>query len=59
MAWPHIHIVANKLGGETCSGHVLEAKTHITIEMFIVNYSSSSVVRKKIKNIPATRLENE
>jgi predicted DNA-binding protein with PD1-like motif len=56
--WPHVHIVTNKNGGETCSGHVLEAICHITAEIFIVDYSNFPVVRKKSKNLPASRLDN-
>lgn len=32
--WPHVHIVANRPGFSTISGHVISATTHVTIEVF-------------------------
>lgn len=58
QTWPHVHIVVNHKGGRTYSGHVLSAICHITAEIFITDYSSFSVVRKRNSNHPATRLED-
>jgi len=56
--WPHVHIVTNKIGGQTYSGHVLNAICYITVEIFIVDYSNSKIVRTKTSNFPASRLDN-
>ncbi len=56
--YPHIHIVTNKMGGETFSGHLLSAVCHVTAEIFIVQYSDFPIVRTKTIDIPATRLDN-
>lgn len=58
QTWPHVHIVVNKKGGLTYSGHVLSAICHITMEIFITDYSGYSVIRKRNLNLPATRLED-
>lgn len=55
--WPHLHIVVNKAGGGTFSGHVLRATCHITTEMIISNYSNIPVIRKKTTFLPASRLD--
>ncbi len=57
--WPHLHIVTNKIGGETYSGHVLSAICYITAEIFITDYSRIPVIRKKNPDLPASRLEND
>jgi predicted DNA-binding protein with PD1-like motif len=57
--WPHLHIVTNKMGGETYSGHVLSAICYITAEIFIADYSSDPIVRKRNPGFPASRLDND
>ncbi len=57
QCWPHVHMVVNKIGGTTYSGHVLSAICHITMEIFVTNHSESPVVRCKSKGLPASRLD--
>lgn len=52
---PHVHVVFNNDEFKTFSGHLMEAKVHITMEIFLSLFDDS-LVRKKIEGCPATRI---
>ncbi len=45
--WPHVHIVANRPDFVTISGHVLKAKAHITMEIWLVGKKNTAIRRHK------------
>jgi uncharacterized protein len=53
---PHMHIVFNDMSHATYSGHVIEAQSHITMELFL---SIKDLGLERIKSVgrPATRIE--
>ncbi len=53
--WPHVHAVFNTDDFETISGHVIEATTHITMEVYL-STSDLAIHREKVAGCPATRL---
>ncbi len=53
---PHVHIVANRPDFSTISGHLIECKTHITIEIGLRVLENSGIVRKAEVRRPATFL---
>jgi len=52
---PHVHVVFNDPAHVTYSGHVIEAKCHITVEIFL-SLTVSALQRVKIPGCPATRI---
>ncbi|MEA2823007.1 MAG: uncharacterized protein QOJ86_5011 [Bradyrhizobium sp.] len=52
--WPHVHIVANRPDFSTVSGHVVSAKTHITMEIFLAPMPGTSLRRRAVAGRPAT-----
>jgi uncharacterized protein len=52
---PHVHVVFNDTKHTTYSGHVIEAKCHITVEIFL-SLTVSALQRVKIPGCPATRI---
>ncbi|MGA7050121.1 MAG: PPC domain-containing DNA-binding protein [Mycobacterium sp.] len=52
---PHVHAVFNDIQHATFSGHVLEAKCHITIEIFL-STNDLLLERRKVFGCPATRI---
>lgn len=57
--WPHVHIVANKPDFSTVSGHVIEAKAHITMELLLLAASDTMIKRQALSGYPATILVSE
>jgi uncharacterized protein len=53
---PHVHIVFNDKSHATYSGHVIEAQSHITMELFL-SVNDLDVKRVKQPGRPATRIE--
>lgn len=53
---PHIHIVFNDMSHITYSGHVIEAQSHITMELFL-SIKNLGLERVKAAGRPATRIE--
>jgi uncharacterized protein len=51
--WPHIHIVANKPDFTTISGHVIKAKAHITMEIFVLCATKTNIKRNSASGVPA------
>lgn len=52
---PHVHVVFNDQSHSTYSGHVIEAQSHITMEIFL-SINSLPVQRVKRSDRPATRI---
>ncbi len=53
---PHVHIVANRPDFSTISGHLIECKAHITIEIGLQIIENSGIYRKAEAGRPATFL---
>ena len=53
--WPHVHAVFNDASHKTISGHVLEARCHITTELFL-STNSLELHRQKLGSCPIPRL---
>jgi predicted DNA-binding protein with PD1-like motif len=53
---PHIHIVFNDMSHVTYSGHVIEAQSHLTMELFL-SRKNLGLERVKAAGRPATRIE--
>jgi predicted DNA-binding protein with PD1-like motif len=51
----HIHVVMNDPSANTFSGHVIQATSHITMELFL-ELSDLPLERVKLTDHPATRL---
>ena len=51
---PHVHIVANKPDFDTVSGHLIEAHTHITMEIGLRIFDKSDLKRTTQDGRPAT-----
>lgn len=56
---PHVHIVANKPNYETVSGHLMEAKAHITMEVGLSLVTGTGFRRKTELGRPATFITRE
>jgi uncharacterized protein len=56
---PHVHMTFNDADMKTFSGHVMEAETHITMEVFIQRLDDLRLRRVKVPNIPATRISRQ
>lgn len=52
---PHVHVVFNDTRHVTYSGHLMEAKCHITAEIFL-SLAVTALQRVKIPGCPATRI---
>lgn len=53
---PHVHMTVNTPEYETLSGHVIEARCHITMEIFMQRLDDLSLSRVKLVEHPATRI---
>ena len=53
---PHVHVVFNDPSLKTYSGHLIEARCHITMELLIVRTDALALARVKRIGEPATRI---
>jgi uncharacterized protein len=54
--WPHVHFVANYPNFSTLSGHVLKAKAHITMEIWLTGPQTTGIGRRTEPGRPVTFL---
>lgn len=53
---PHVHIVFNSAENKTFSGHVLRATCHLTIELWLIDWSGSPLSRKTTPGRPSSSI---
>ncbi|WP_406685575.1 DNA-binding protein [Seonamhaeicola sp. MEBiC1930] len=51
---PHIHIVANHPDFETLSGHLIDCRCHITMEIGLRIFDNEALTRKTKEGVPAS-----
>ena len=52
---PHVHLVVNDASMKTLGGHLMDARCHVTMEIFLT-VLELPLVRRKVKGCPATRI---
>jgi predicted DNA-binding protein with PD1-like motif len=56
--WPHVHLVVNTPDYATHGGHLIEATTHITMELWLSAPVQTGITRRSVPGRPASFLSS-
>lgn len=52
--YPHVHVVVNDPKSLTLSGHLIRAECHITVELWLLDFSSLPLMRVAVEGRPSS-----